>query len=121
MHRLSIPPEHLGNWHGGLWRPWYGALWAEAAVLSGDDEAPGRVRRARALTAGNSVAEAVVDRADALLTKDDEGLATAAAALEAAGCRYEWARTLVLLGGTERARGESALAAMGATAPAVPR
>ncbi len=28
-----------------------------------------------------------------------------AAALQAAGCRYQWARTLVLLGGAERVRG----------------
>jgi hypothetical protein len=43
-------------------------------------------------------------------------LAAAAAALAAAGCRYQWARTLVALGGQPRAQGEAALAAMGATA-----
>jgi hypothetical protein len=47
-------------------------------------------------------------------------LLAAAAALEAAGCRYQWARTLVLAGGADRARGEAALAAMGATPMAVP-
>ena len=38
-----------------------------------------------------------------------------AAALEAAGCRYQWARTLVFIGGEQRAHGESMLATMGAT------
>jgi hypothetical protein len=43
----------------------------------------------------------------------------AADRMSAAGCRYQWARTLVLAGGPERARGEDELAAMGAipTAP----
>jgi len=45
-----------------------------------------------------------------------EGLAAAAAALEDAGCRYQWARTLVFIGGEQRAHGESVLATMGATA-----
>ena len=48
------------------------------------------------------------------------GLAPAAAALSAAGCRYQWARTLVAIGGAERARGEAELAAMGATVMAWP-
>ncbi len=56
----------------------------------------------------------------AALTGDRDGLIPAAAALAAAGCRYQWARTLVHIGGAERARGESELAAMGATAMAVP-
>ena len=47
-------------------------------------------------------------------------LAPAAATLEAAGCRYQWARTLVAMGGAERARGEAELAAMGATVMAWP-
>jgi hypothetical protein len=38
-----------------------------------------------------------------------------AAALQDAGCRYQWARTLVFIGGEHRARGESVLATMGAT------
>jgi len=42
-------------------------------------------------------------------------LAGAAAALDAAGCRYQWARTLVLGGGDGRVAGEAALAAMGAS------
>jgi hypothetical protein len=46
--------------------------------------------------------------------------APAAEALSAAGCRYQWARTLVAMGGAERARGQAELAAMGATVMAWP-
>jgi hypothetical protein len=67
------------------------------------------------MTQDNPIAAAIVDRA-AALAGNREGLAPAATALAAAGCRYQWARTLVLIGGKERAQGESALAAMGATA-----
>jgi hypothetical protein len=35
-------------------------------------------------------------------------------AIEPTGCRYQWARTLALTGGEHRARGEKALAALGA-------
>jgi len=43
-----------------------------------------------------------------------DGMLAAAERLNAAGCRYQWARTLVLAAGPERARGEDELAAMGA-------
>ncbi|MFI7541396.1 ATP-binding protein [Actinoplanes sp. NPDC049599] len=114
---MDTPPEKLTKWASGMWRPWYAALWAEAAVLSGHVDAADRVDRARRETAGNPIALALVDRAAALLVRggDRDGLAAAAAALREAGCRYQWARTLVLLGGAHRAQGEAALAAMGAT------
>jgi predicted ATPase/DNA-binding CsgD family transcriptional regulator len=118
---LDTPPEQLNEWYSGLWRPWYAALWAEAAVLSGQADAAARLDRARSATTGNPIATAVVDRAAALAggpgrAGDRDGLTAAAAALRDAGCRYQWARTLVFLGGKQRAHGESILAAMGATA-----
>jgi predicted ATPase/DNA-binding CsgD family transcriptional regulator len=119
MLQLHTPPEQFRAWYSAMWRPWYAALWAEAAVVAGHGDAGGRLRRARLVTMGNPVAAAIVDRA-AALAGDRDGLVPAAAALAAAGCRYQWARTLVFIGGEERARGESALAAMGATAMAVP-
>lgn len=119
LARLGIPPEHLKTWVSGMWRPWYAALWAEAAVLTGHQDAAARIGRARLATIGNPIAAAIVDRA-AALAGDRDGLVPAAAALEAAGCRYQWARTLVAIGGTERVRGEAALAAMGATVMAWP-
>jgi len=117
--RLSAPPEHLKTWISGMWRPWYAALWAEAAVLTAHPDAAARIHRARLAAVGNPIAGAIVDRA-AALAGDRDGLVPAAAALEAAGCRYQWARTLVAIGGAERVRGEAALAAMGATVMAWP-
>jgi hypothetical protein len=112
---LATPPEGLRTSHNGLWRPWYAAIWAEAAVLAGDPAAAGRIGRARRCADGNPIAWAVVARSAALASGDRAGVLTAAEQLNAAGCRYQWARTLVLAGGPERARGEDELAAMGAT------
>ncbi|MFF1615756.1 ATP-binding protein, partial [Amycolatopsis sp. NPDC058278] len=112
---LGTPPEQLKEWYSGLWRPWYAALWAEAAVLSGHEDVAARIQRARRAADGNPIASAIVDRAAALRAGDRDGLSAAAAALDHAGCRYQWARTLVLLGGEQRVRGESVLASMGAT------
>ncbi len=114
---LDTPPEQFQAWHNGMWRPWYAALWAEAAVIAEHEDARDRVRRARQMTLDNPIAAAIVERA-AALAGDRDGLIPAAAALEAAGCRYQWARTLVMIGGAQRAWGESVLAAMGATAMA---
>ena len=118
MRRLVTSPETFGHWYDGMWRPWYAALWVEAAVLIGRDGSAEQIERARLMSAGNPIAAAIVDRA-AALAGDRRGLIPAAAALEAAGCRYQWARTLVFIGDTEQARGQSALAAMGATPMAV--
>jgi hypothetical protein len=112
---LATPPEELRTWYNGIWRPWYAALWAEAAVLAGDRATASRISRARRCAAGNPVALAIVDRSAALATRDRDGMLAAAQRLSAAGCRYQWARTLILAGGPERARGEDELAAMGAT------
>ena len=114
---LDAPPEQFNDWQNGMWRPWYAAMWAEAAVVSGHADAAARVGRARLMATGNPIATAVIDRAAALdgWDGDRDGLTAAAAALQDAGCRYQWARTLVFIGGAQRARGESELAAMGAT------
>lgn len=117
MRLLATPPEEFRAWHNGLWRPWYAALWAEAAVLAGDAEAEAgaRIGRARRCAAGNPIALAIVDRCAALAVGDRAGVLAAAERLSAAGCRYQHARTLVLAGGRERAAGEDEMAAMGAT------
>ena len=114
---LDTPPEQFQEWDNSLWRPWYAALWAEAAALSGHEDAAARIQRARLATAGNPITTAIVDRVAALDGRDGgrDGLTAAAAALKDAGCRYQWARTLVFIGGEQRARGESVLATMGAT------
>jgi predicted ATPase/DNA-binding CsgD family transcriptional regulator len=114
---LTTPPEQLDEWYSGLWRPWYAALWAEAAVLTGRADVPDRIGRARSMTTDNPIAAAMVERAAALAAGRGgwDGLTAAATALAAAGCRYQWARTLVMSGGADRQRGDAALAGLGAT------
>jgi predicted ATPase/DNA-binding CsgD family transcriptional regulator len=114
MQVLDSSPEQLRAWNSGMWRPWQAALWAEAAVLTDDQNAGDRIHRAYLMTLENPIAAAIVHRA-AALAGDRSDLIQAATALHDAGCRYQWARTLVFLGGEHRARGESVLAAMGAT------
>jgi hypothetical protein len=116
---LATPPEDFRDWHNGLWRPWYAALWAEAAVLAGDPAAAVRIVRARRCAAANPIALAIVDRAAALAAGNRDEMLAAADRMSAAGCRYQRARTLVLADGPERARGEDELAAMGAIPMAV--
>ena len=117
---LDAAPEQDGlAWHNGMWQPWCAALWAEAAVLAGREDAAARIAAAQEMTRDNPAASAIVGRA-AALPGDREGLTRAAAALRAAGFRYQWARTLVFLGGENRERGESVLAGLGAAAMAWP-
>lgn len=111
---MATPPEEFRAWYDGMWLPWYAALWAEAAVLAGQQDAAGRIKRARQAADGNPIALAIADRSAALAAADRDGMLAAAERLRAAGCRYQRARTLVLAGGPERARGEDELAAMGA-------
>jgi predicted ATPase/DNA-binding CsgD family transcriptional regulator len=114
---LAVPPDRTEHFRllDGLWRPWWAALWAEAAVLSGRPDAAARIAVARPLVADNPVAAALVVRAGALLAGDRDGVLAAAAALDSAGCRYQWARSLLLAGHADAARGRAAMAAMGAS------
>jgi predicted ATPase/DNA-binding CsgD family transcriptional regulator len=117
---LTAPPEEFQAWYNALWRPWYAAVWAESAVLAGHPDAADRLARARLSTVDNPITLAVVERSAALAAGDRDGVLAAAERLYTAGCRYQWARTLVLAGGPERTRGEDELAAMGATPMAGP-
>ncbi|HEX3223895.1 MAG TPA: LuxR C-terminal-related transcriptional regulator [Nocardioides sp.] len=121
---LAEPPEGFLQHFNVMWRAWYASAWAEAAVLAGLTDAAERVERARRLTGGNPVVEAVLARAAALLVEGERRhaqLASAATSLHALGARYHWARTLVMLGGADRERGEQELAALGAVAMPWPR
>ena len=113
---LHSAPEQIREWYNVRWRPWYAALWAEAAALSGHKDTAARIEQARLETAGNPIATAIVERAEIVRGRggNRDGLSTVAAAMEAAGCRYQWARTLIFIGGKERELGESVLAEMGA-------
>jgi predicted ATPase/DNA-binding CsgD family transcriptional regulator len=114
LDRLDLEPGQLRHWFNGLWRHWYAALRAEASVLDGHPEAAARLALARWTTAGNPVASALVERTEALTSGDLDRLAGVADALDAAGCRYQSARTRALAGGDLGRRGEAELAALGA-------
>ncbi|MFI5889742.1 LuxR C-terminal-related transcriptional regulator [Actinoplanes sp. NPDC051513] len=90
-----------GAWLPGILQHWHVALRAEAAVLAGHPDAAGHLAAARPIVAGNPVAEAIVDRAAALLDGDQERLLATAPAFEAAGCPFQRARTLVLATATK--------------------
>jgi predicted ATPase/DNA-binding CsgD family transcriptional regulator len=110
--RLADDPADFTHWHNGEWRPWYAALWAEAAVLCAHESARARIEHARPMAAPNPIAAAIVDRAVALMAEDVEALLGPAGTLNAAGCRYQWARTLVLAGGEQARRGRAVLDAL---------
>ena len=113
LERVAPEPEQVWKWVTWIWLHWYVALRAEAAVLTGHPSARDRVAAARAVVAGNPIASAQVERADALLDGDLPRLLATADAFDAAGCRYQRARTLVLAGGEHATAGTAALADLG--------
>jgi predicted ATPase len=117
IDRLADEPEDLRRWITGVWRQWYAAFKAEAAVLTGLSDAGERLDQARASVADNPIATAIVKRAEAFLASNRDGLLSAAAALKAAACPYQQARTLMLAGGPERNQGVAMMTAMGIAPP----
>jgi hypothetical protein len=85
-------------WHGGqmLYRPWYAAAWAEAAVLAQRDDASHRIERARHAARNNPITVAVVERAAAIAAGDRNAVERLAPTFEALGCPYQRERTTVL-------------------------
>ncbi|GAA4698454.1 hypothetical protein GCM10023263_39680 [Phytohabitans rumicis] len=110
---LKAEPAEMDEWVIWVWLHWYAALRAEAAALTGTPDARHRIAAARSIVAGNPIAGALVERAAALLDGDQDRMLAAAAAFDAAGCRYQWARTLVLTGGEYAATGAAALSDLG--------
>jgi predicted ATPase/DNA-binding CsgD family transcriptional regulator len=94
---LAAEPDELDERVIWVWRHWYLALRAEAAVLTGDPDARRRITGARAVVAGDPIAGALLDRAEALLDGDEDRMLAAASAFAAAGCPYQRARTLTLM------------------------
>ncbi|MFP3992145.1 LuxR C-terminal-related transcriptional regulator [Streptomyces sp. E11-3] len=115
LERLAPEPEQVWKWVCWVWLHWYVALRAEASVLAGHPDARKRVDAARSVVAGNPVATAQLDRAEALLDGDLTRQLAAAEAFDAAGCRYQSARTLLLAGNGHAADGTAALADLGLT------
>ncbi|WP_405425869.1 ATP-binding protein [Micromonospora sp. NBC_00617] len=118
--RLAPEPDEVWQWVTWTWLHWYVALRTEAAVLAGSSDARDRVAEARTTVAGNPIAGTILDRAEALLDNDQERLLATTGAFDAAGCRYQSARTLILAGGDHAAHGAAALADLGLT-PMAPR
>ncbi|MBX6354343.1 MAG: ATPase, partial [Micromonosporaceae bacterium] len=118
--RMAHEPADVWKWVTWIWLHWYVALRAEASVLAGSPDAGERLAEARTVVAGNPVARAIVQRAGALLDNDQEQLLAAADAFAATGCRYQWARSLVLAGGDHAARGTAVLAELGLAPMAQP-
>ncbi|WP_060180785.1 ATP-binding protein [Streptomyces sp. IMTB 1903] len=119
LERTAPEPAQVRQWTTWIWLHWYVALRAEASVLAGAPDAAARLAEARTAVAGNPVATALVARATALLDADTPQLLATAAAFDAAGCRYQSARTLILAGGEHTARGARALTGLGLAPMAV--
>ncbi|MGW5237658.1 ATP-binding protein [Monashia sp. NPDC004114] len=102
LRRLAVDiDDGVTWWHGGqtLFRPWYAAVWAEAAVLARWDDAADRVGRARRATQGNPITAAMVDRAAAIAAGDRAGVLELTETFAALGCPYQAERTRVLAEG----------------------
>lgn len=121
LERMAPEPAEVWKWVTWIWLHWYVALRAEASALAGSPDARGRLADARSITVGNPVAIAIVERAEALLDNDQERVLATADAFDAAGCRYQSARTMVLAGGDHADRGAAALADLGLSPMALPR
>lgn len=100
VQRLStdIDDPDAGTWQFFKWRPWYAALWAEAAVLAGHPEAALRLQRAAAATRENPIAAQILKRADDLLHGRQSTLHLHAQVFEKLGCDYQRRRTEKLAG-----------------------
>ena len=86
-------------WHAGqiLYRPWYAALWAEAAVLGRRDDALSRIDRARHAARDNQIASVMVERAAAVAAGDRSSVENLAARFARLRCPYQEARTHTLV------------------------
>jgi predicted ATPase/DNA-binding CsgD family transcriptional regulator len=120
LARMAVDPAEFQTWYTGEWRTWYAAFYVEAAALAGSPDTRDRIARARPIARPNPTVDALLDRAEALLDGDADRLAAVAAALEGSGCRYQWARSLVLAGGALAERGRHEMAALGAAPMAEP-
>ena len=88
--------EVWGGWNSAMWRTWYAALWAEAAVLAKHPQAEERLRRAASATQENPIAATIVARAGDLARGDHEAVAAHATAFAALGCDYQSRRSELL-------------------------
>jgi hypothetical protein len=86
-------PEPFRSLGSSGWRPWYAAIWAEAAVLDHHPEAAARIDRSRHATRDNPIATGIVERAAAVAAGDRDTLVRLAITFARLGCPYQQART----------------------------
>ncbi|MFJ9366894.1 ATP-binding protein [Nocardia sp. NPDC101769] len=113
LERTELTPAEARTRVTGVWLPWYLALHAEAAAMTGNTAASGDLAQARTEVTGNPVAAAIIDRAEALLAQDRDRLLSTATTFEAAGCVYQSARTRILAGGADATEGAAMLTTLG--------
>lgn len=97
LERLAADLDDQELWRmftPGMWKPWYAALWAEAAVLSDHPDATARLARSRQAARDNPIATAVIERAAVVQAGDRTSLEPLAATFAELGCPYQEARTL---------------------------
>src|SRR5689334_20559849 len=88
-NRLAIDPDDPETWWDPaqtMYRTWYAAVWAEAAVLDQRPDAQARIQRARQAARANPIAWAMVERAEALAAGDRRTVDNLAAIFEALRC-----------------------------------
>ncbi|RMI33008.1 ATPase [Nocardia stercoris] len=95
---LATAPDDLDEQVLWIWRHWYVALRAEAAVLARRPEAAEILDAAKNTVAGNPIASAITARATALQDGDRLAVLATATAFEAAGCPVQQARSSILGG-----------------------
>ena len=99
VERLSVDLDDRavwGFWNTALWRPWYAAVWAEAAVMAELPDAARRIEHSRPAARSNPIAATIIDRADAILTGDADRLGRCAVTFTELHCEYQRARTEAL-------------------------
>jgi hypothetical protein len=102
MRRLAVDigdPRPFRPMGSHEYRPWYAALWAEAAVLGRHPGAAARVERSRHAARDNPIATAIVERAAAIAVRDHPRLIRFADSLAQLDCPYQQARTVELAAG----------------------
>jgi hypothetical protein len=95
-------PQLSQSWDFPMWRPWYAALWAEAAVLDHHRDAAARVERSRSAARDNPIAAAMVERAAAVAAGDRDALVRLAVTFAQLGCPYQQSRTSWMAGQHDR-------------------
>jgi hypothetical protein len=99
MAHLSVDLDDPRTWwHGGqtVYRPWYAAVWAEAAALARHADTSDRIERAREAARHNPIATAMIERAAAFTAGDRDAVQGVAASFDALGCPYQQERTAVI-------------------------